>query len=181
MSRRYASTTSLDIEGGVRRYFCSMNKTRLLLFVFSFVLVVIHIPIDILRQQYVWTEMNEEQEKIDTYRVLVGHCECFIRDTEGKLPSCVRAYSMVWTGVTVLQFFITVALLSTEWIQLLHHLTGAYVATVIILFCLFIDCGVLTEDDCYIVYLLSPVLIYAGVLLIYNAKQNTQKSRISCL
>lgn len=173
----YSFTHSLtmlrvNVLRAFRRYFWSMSSTRLLLLLSSCVLIAVSVPIDILRQQYVWSVLDREQEKNDMYRRLIGHCECFTRDESGMLPQCVRAYSTVWIAVTLLQFFITIVLLLLEkHPYLLQLLSGAYAAIITVLFTLFVDCGVLTEDDCGIVYLLLPPLVYSCALLVYTVRQ----------
>lgn len=169
----HRATSSVDIGGGLRRYIYSMNKLKLLLFVASFVLLIVSVPIDILRHQYVWSQkLDRQKEEADMYRALVGHCDCFQRDNMGKLPACIRAYSMVWSLVTVIQCLITLfLLLYTDWCYVHHLLTGSYTATVVILLALFTDCGALTEDDCNIAYLLVPNIMYTIALLFYAVRQ----------
>lgn len=162
----------VNILRGFRRYFWSMSSTRLLLLLSSGILIALSVPIDILRQQYVWSVLSREEEESDVYRRLIGHCECFTRDESGRLPQCVRAYSSVWMAITLLQFFITIVLLLLEkHPYLLQLLSGAYAAIITVLFTLFVDCGVLTEDDCNLIYLLLPPLAYSCGLLAYTVKQ----------
>lgn len=157
----------VDILAALRRYMYAQSRARLWLFGLGLLWLVVSMPIDIMRHQYMWTgRASVEEEERDAYRGLVGHCECFQRDESGHLPRCVRAYSTVWTLTTVLQLLLLLVLLHPEGGVVLHWLSGGYVVTVLILFGLFIDCGALTEDDCYLMYLLLPLLLYALLLLL---------------
>lgn len=169
-----------NVQNGVKKHFSSMCLTQKVLIVSGLLILMFQIPIDILRESYMWTGvMNEEQDKLDLYRKLIGHCECFLRDGSGKLQPCMRAYSSVWSAVSVLQFFCVATLILTKSQKFIGVLAGAYTAIIITLFVLFTDCGVLTEDDCYIVYLLLPNIIYAIVLVIHNFSQQKYVSN-SC-
>lgn len=167
----------MDIGSGVRRYVSSMSRARLWLFGAGLLLFVMSLPVDILRHQYVWTsKMDSVQEKGDAYRGLIGHCDCFERDERGHLPACVRAYSTVWSLTTVLQLSLLLLLLLGSNSGLFQLLCGGYAATVCCLLVLFIDCGVLTEDDCFLIYLLLPLMGYALALLLVVGTSSSSSS-----
>lgn len=170
--------TGVDILNGVRRYAHSLSRARLCLAGVGLLLFITSLPMDILRHHYVWTStMDKQQEEADAYSGLIGHCECFERDAQGHLPACVRAYSTVWSLTTVLQFLLLfLLLLSSECSHMLRLLCGAYVATVCNLFVLFIDCGALTEDDCFLMYLLLPLLVYSIGLICFITSSRTSSS-----
>lgn len=162
----------------MRVHFAVMSLMQKLLMLMSILLFIVSIPIDILRHGYMWTSvMNSQEDEQDAYHRLIGHCECFLRDSEGRLPECVRAYSTIWTTLTVLELLIAAALLITTAYSanILSLLSGAYAAITFILLVVFTDCGVLTEDDCHLVYLLIPQLAYAVAILVYSVRRPQQK------
>jgi len=167
----------LNIESGVWKHFSSMSLLHRVLIGVSLVMLLFSVPIDIMRHVYMWTAVLQgDEDAVDPYRRLIGHCECFLRDEQGRLPSCVRAYSTVWTAPTLIQIFIFSLLLLTRGGSspaVLSMLAGAYAAVIIVLLMLFTDCGVLTEDDCYIMYLLLPNIVYAAVLMMYTFRASS--------